>query len=87
MVTFDNGDLVIRVPNAGTFEEWANLNTALFEAYHFTIIAYDKGDVCKDPFITVLLSLAKAMQIFSTDAMFAATEAIEAAMVGKQGEA
>ena len=84
MVTFDNGDLVIRVPNAGTFEEWVNLNAALFEAYHFTIKAYDKGEVWNDPFITVLLPLAKAMQDFEAKAMFAATEAIEAATVREE---
>lgn len=86
MVTFDNGDLVIRVPHAGTFEEWANLNMALFEAYHFTIKAYDKGEVWGDPFMTVLLPLAKAMQNFESGVMFAATDAIKAATVRKEGE-
>lgn len=85
MVTFDNGDLVIRIPNAGTFEEWANLNAALFEAYYFAVKAYANGEgIGDDPFITLLLPLAKAMQGFGGKAMFAATKAIEAATVREE---
>lgn len=84
MVTFDNGDLIIRVPNAGTLEEWANLNAALFEAYYFAVKAYTSGDgIGDDPFITLLLPLAKAMQVFNAKAAFAATDAIKAVTAGK----
>ena len=88
MVTFDNGDLVIRIPNEGTFEGWLCLNAALFNAYDYTLqtVIYAEGEFDPKTNITYLRYLANAMQVFQADAMFAATDAIKATTVGKEGE-
>lgn len=88
MVTFDKGDLVIRIPNEGTFEGWLNLNAALFNAYDYTVQAVlcaDSEFDC-DTKIVYLRYLANAMQVFEPKATFAATNAIKAATVGKEGQ-
>lgn len=86
MVTFDNGDLVIRVPNAGTFEDWLSLNAALFNAYDYTIqtVLYANGEFGHNTHITYLRYLTAAMQSFTMGQMVAATDAIEAATVREE---
>lgn len=85
MVTFDKGDLVIRIPNAGSFEWWLNINAALFNAYDYTVqaVVCADGEFGRDTNIEYLRYLANAMQVFEASAMFAATNAMQAAMIGK----
>jgi hypothetical protein len=86
MVTFDNGDLVLRIPNMGSFENYLSINAALFEAYDYTLqtVRYANGEFKRDTCIVYLRYLASAMQDFEARAMFAATDAIEAATVREE---
>lgn len=84
MVTFDNGDLIIRVPRMGTFEQYLTLNAALFEAYDYAIrvVMYSDG-LHPNTSITLLRGIADAMQSFSPSDCFAIDDALEAHMAGK----
>lgn len=89
MVTFESGDLVIRIPNKGSFEDFLSLNRSLFEAYGFALsaLATDSDGFSNSSFIFWLRYLADALNEFETPVMFAVDKTIKALEVRKDVQA